>query len=223
MADQNGVALVENFHFEQSPLFHAVYAAIKGKKYGELGKLKHVDIKFGFRLAESDTRFRSDLAGGALNDIGVYAIRAFRSLLGNIEFLSGEVFGGGGRVDIGGMINIVSPKCSVTGSASFGFERYYDCSLQAWFDNGRIQASRFFTMPFDSYGVIKIESGCASSFGVSLPRFDQWGAMFHAFEAAMVNADLQLKYRQELLQQSLDLVRVKNLVSRNLVSRDRLK
>lgn len=79
--DENGVHLMEAFAYRQSPLTRKVKEIIDS---GILGKLKLIDSRFGYFLAnEADVRLSESLAGGATYDVGCYNLNLIRYLAGS--------------------------------------------------------------------------------------------------------------------------------------------
>ena len=80
-ATATGFVLMEAFHTLYHPLAARMKAIIDS---GELGKLRHVNVHFCTLMWRWwDIRLRYDLAGGATMDLGCYAIRLLRFLLGS--------------------------------------------------------------------------------------------------------------------------------------------
>jgi predicted dehydrogenase len=71
---------------------------------GALGPVRVVRAQFSFQLEASrgagDTRFRADLDGGALMDLGCYCISAIRLILGEPQSLHGRQVVGPSGVDV---------------------------------------------------------------------------------------------------------------------------
>jgi predicted dehydrogenase len=77
-AQETGKVLSEGFAYRYHPLAMRMKEVI-----GELGKIRHIEARFGFLLPVlSNIRFRFELAGGALMDTGCYPISLVRFLLG---------------------------------------------------------------------------------------------------------------------------------------------
>ncbi len=78
-AASRGLVVMEAFHYRYHPLMARVLEIVRG----ELGSLRRVDtcacIPLPFRR---DIRYQLDLAGGAVMDIGCYAIHQARTLAG---------------------------------------------------------------------------------------------------------------------------------------------
>jgi len=83
-----GVTVVEGFHYPYHPLHHRLLELATS---GELGELREVEIHMVMPAPDDgDPRWRLDLAGGGLMDVGCYGLHALRML--------GGVLGGSPRV-----------------------------------------------------------------------------------------------------------------------------
>ena len=77
-AENSGLVVMEAFHYRYHPLVDRLLEIING---GELGQIRHVETAMGFPLLKRvDIRWRLDLAGGALMDVGCYTIHQLRTL-----------------------------------------------------------------------------------------------------------------------------------------------
>ena len=156
-ARKAGLLLLENFMF----LHHSQHAAVRRLVAdGRIGELRVCTAHFGIPpLAANDVRYRPDLGGGALLDVGVYPIRAAQLLLGD-EL---EVVGAVRRtdpargVDVGGHALLSTPS-GVTAELAFGFEHAYRSSYVLWGDRGRLTLDRAFTPGPAWQPVVRIES-----------------------------------------------------------------
>ena len=73
-----GVSLMEAFHYPYHPLHARLIALLTS---GELGELRAVEVHMVMPPpADDDPRWRLDLAGGALMDVGCYGLHALRML-----------------------------------------------------------------------------------------------------------------------------------------------
>jgi predicted dehydrogenase len=69
---------MEAFHYRYHPVINRMIELVEN---GELGEIRHIDVVMGFPLDNpADPRWDFDLAGGALMDVGCYAVHALRSL-----------------------------------------------------------------------------------------------------------------------------------------------
>lgn len=81
-AVQSGRQLVEAFHYRYHPLAARMKAIVTS---GELGAIRHLEAKFCVFIPgkKKDIRFAYATGGGALMDVGCYAVNACRFLAGS--------------------------------------------------------------------------------------------------------------------------------------------
>ncbi|MFE2757366.1 Gfo/Idh/MocA family protein [Actinosynnema sp. NPDC059335] len=83
-AKRSGLVVMEAFHYRYHPL-----AARLAEVVAELGTLRHVEARMCIPLPRSaDIRYSWELAGGALMDVGSYAVNLVRLLGGEPEVKS---------------------------------------------------------------------------------------------------------------------------------------
>jgi predicted dehydrogenase len=79
VARDTGLVAMEAFHYRYHPLVERVIEIIRG----ELGPLRRVETRMCIPLpVRKDIRYQLDLAGGAVMDVGCYAIHQARTLAG---------------------------------------------------------------------------------------------------------------------------------------------
>jgi predicted dehydrogenase len=79
-ASASGLVVADAFHYRYHPLAARIAEVVES---GELGALRRVTIAFSAPLARpGDIRFRLDLAGGALMDMGCYTVHLLRTVAG---------------------------------------------------------------------------------------------------------------------------------------------
>ena len=79
-AQAAGLVVMEAFHYRYHPLIDRILEILRG---GELGELRRVDTRMCIPLpVRKDIRYQLDLAGGAVMDVGCYAIHQVRTLAG---------------------------------------------------------------------------------------------------------------------------------------------
>jgi predicted dehydrogenase len=79
-AHQSGLVVMEAFHYRYHPLITRIVEILRS---GELGALRRVDTRMCIPLPmRKDIRYQLDLAGGAVMDVGCYAIHQARTLAG---------------------------------------------------------------------------------------------------------------------------------------------
>ena len=90
-ADERGLFIMEAFWIRFLPLYEKLLYIIETKEFGEL---RHVRCDYGF-IAKGDRRerkFKSELGGGALLDIGIYNLGFLHMLMGAIpETINSDV------------------------------------------------------------------------------------------------------------------------------------
>jgi predicted dehydrogenase len=75
-----GVTVVEGFHYLHHPVMRRMHALVGS---GELGRLRAVEAHIAMSAPpDDDPRWSWELAGGAVMDLGCYALHAHRSLTG---------------------------------------------------------------------------------------------------------------------------------------------
>jgi predicted dehydrogenase len=77
---RSGLVVVEAFHYRYHPLAQRMSEIVAS---GELGKVEHIEAWLCAPiLNKSDIRYRADLAGGAMMDMGAYVVNMARFLAG---------------------------------------------------------------------------------------------------------------------------------------------
>jgi predicted dehydrogenase len=101
IADANGLVLSEGFMWRHHPQTARLRQLVDS---GVIGPLRVVRAAFSFPLevtrGAEDTRFRADLDGGALMDVGSYCLSAIRLFLGEPKRVRGEQILGPSGVDV---------------------------------------------------------------------------------------------------------------------------
>lgn len=78
-AKNNNVRLIEAFHYAHHPLFDQFKQLIRAE---EIGVLNEIDARFCVAVADlkGDIRYRPELGGGAMMDLGCYPLHWFRAI-----------------------------------------------------------------------------------------------------------------------------------------------
>jgi predicted dehydrogenase len=88
-ANRAGVVVMEAFHWRYHPLAARMVSLVQD---GTLGAVRRIEATLCFPLFNrSDIRWQPDLAGGALMDIGCYAVNIVRTLAGAEPSVSSAV------------------------------------------------------------------------------------------------------------------------------------
>jgi len=146
LAFKNDLVLLENFQFR----FHAQLNFIEQKiSEGAIGELRNLRASFGIPPFDdkNNIRYSKSLGGGALLDVGVYPIKVSQIFLGHDIYVSSAALSrvSGKEVDIWGSAFLKQKHGHVTSQIAFGFDNYYQNTLDLWGSNGHISASRIFT------------------------------------------------------------------------------
>jgi len=192
LAKKKNVVLVENFQFR----FHNQLSFIKNLiDRGRIGEIRSIRSSFGFPPFgdKENIRYKKDLGGGALLDAGAYTLKISQIFLGReiyvdsacLEFSSNE------NVDIWGSAFLKQKNGKVTAQLAFGFDNYYQNSIEIWGSTGKITASRIFTASPGFEPTIIIESEGKSEC-VKLPQDNHFKKMmihFHNLVQSKVGLD----------------------------------
>jgi D-xylose 1-dehydrogenase (NADP+, D-xylono-1,5-lactone-forming) len=100
-AESAGLVLSEAFMWRHHP---QTAKLVKLVAAGAIGRLRLVHAAFSFQLAAvhgaDDARFRPELDGGSLMDVGSYCVNAIRLLAGEPEHVQGQQVVGASGVDV---------------------------------------------------------------------------------------------------------------------------
>lgn len=158
LAKDNGLVLMENFQFQ----FHNQLKFIRDQvDDGHLGKLKLVRSNFGFPPFEDkgNIRYQRAIGGGALLDAGAYTIKVSQIFLGAeiyVDSASLEI-PYDQEVDISGSAVMKQINGNLISQVAFGFDHFYQNTLEVWGSDGKITASRIFTAGPGIQAAVKIE------------------------------------------------------------------
>jgi len=183
LARSRDLTLMENVMFLQ----HAQHTEVrKMLADGVIGELRAFHAAFAIPgLPDSDIRYRPELGGGSLFDIGIYPIRAAVHFLGCDLRIRGAVLtrSPGREVDTSGAVLLSAPG-GVSAQLTFGMEHAYRSMYQLWGSTGRITVERAFTPPADFAPDVRVESASGTE-TVSLAPDDQVANTLTAFVGAI--------------------------------------
>lgn len=139
LASQAQRVLIENFMFLHHPQHESA-------KVQDIGEWRSFEAAFTIpRLPEGDIRYRPELGGGALLDVGVYPLRVARLFLGDLEVLGSWQRHEGG-VDVAGAA-LLSNKDGVTAQLTWGMDHVYRASYDLWGTRGHVRVDRAYAPP----------------------------------------------------------------------------
>ncbi|WP_232323437.1 Gfo/Idh/MocA family protein [Catenuloplanes japonicus] len=178
-AAARGLTLMENLTFLRHSLHRTVRDLVDG---GEIGELRSVSAAFSFPpLDPADIRYRPELGGGALLDIGVYPLSAAHLFLGpGLEVVGATLKHDATRnVDVSGTALLCTPD-GRTAQLTFGFEHAYRCDYVLWGTKGHLVVDRAYTPPPTRHPTISLYHQHRSR-TLTLPPEDQFANTLHAF------------------------------------------
>ncbi|XVQ84286.1 Gfo/Idh/MocA family protein [Microbispora siamensis] len=182
-AGARGLVLRENFAF----LHHGQHRRVRSLlQEGRIGRLRHLSASFCFPpLPGTDVRYRPELGGGALLDVGVYLVRTAQFFLGDDLTVAGAVLRRDpvSAVDVsGGFVAGTPDGVIVTGD--FGFEHSFGSRYRLWGSTGQLTVERAFTPPPWFAPTLRIVSQDHVE-ELTLPAEHQYSACVSAFAAAI--------------------------------------
>lgn len=157
LAKSKGLVLIENFQFRFHPQLKEIKELINS---GKIGQVRNIRSSFGFPpfLDEDNIRYSKELGGGALLDAGAYPLKVSQELLGQELFVDSATLSycSKKQVDIWGNAQLKTETGNVVSQISFGFDNFYQCSLEVWGTKGIIKAGRIFTCPPSTQATIEL-------------------------------------------------------------------
>lgn len=187
--------LRENFMF----LHHAQHETVRRVvAEGRLGTVRAFDAAFCVPpLPPENIRYRRDLGGGALLDLGVYPLRAAQLLLGPGLRVAGAALRVDPvtTVDVSGQATLVSAD-NVLASVAFGFEHAYSSHYLLWGSRARLHLDRAFTPPADHRPTLRL-SGPDAEETLVLDADDQFRQAVGAFADAVLAGRTAADAREE--------------------------
>ena len=125
-AEAHGVLLWEAMHYRCHDDVRAAVDALPG----EIGPVESVDVEFSYHFPPSgDIRYRPDLHGGALMDIGCYALDFMQWVFGGGEVTAADA-AHGDVVDVAATLSWSAPSGAGTARVSF-LEPGFTCKATA--------------------------------------------------------------------------------------------
>ncbi|MFG2533165.1 Gfo/Idh/MocA family protein [Streptomyces sp. NPDC048516] len=201
-ARAHGRWLADNFGF----VHHSQHTAVRKMiAEGLIGEPRSFSAAFGIPpLPAEDIRYRPELGGGALLDLGVYTARSARLMLGSEFSVLGSVL----RMDRHRDIDLDGSAllCSTDGvpaDLGFSFRTSYRSGYAVWGSEGRITLNRAFTPPPTLRPVIRLERQDRTE-EITLPADDQFANLVRDFaRCALGGADFEPQGKALLNQAAL--------------------
>jgi len=202
---KNNVMLFENFMCAYHPQHEKVKEVIKE----ELGNVSTFSGSFGFpHLKKENFRYKKDLGGGSLNDMGAYLVFMSSLILQDVPkaVTCSLKYTPGIDVDLQGsaLLEFQNEKTSLI---SFGFDKIYQNNYSIWGSEGIIKINRAYSIPKDikpDISLTKNENLQEINKKIELDSEHQFLLGFRAFCQTVLNKDTETanKKYQEILQQA---------------------
>lgn len=159
LAKEKNLVLIENFQFR----FHSQLKFLKDLvDLGRIGELRNIRASFGFPpFSDADNiRYKKELGGGALLDAGAYPLKISQIFLGDeISVQSASLDTPSDKeVDIWGSAYIKQNNGNLSSQIAFGFDHFYQNSIELWGSKGKIYTNRIFTSAPSFEPIIEIET-----------------------------------------------------------------
>lgn len=139
-------ALLENVMFVHHPQ-HAVVRELL--RAGAIGEVRSFAATFTVPpRAPTDFRYRPELGGGCLADMGVYPVRAVQYFLGGPLTVVGAVLRRGAAVEVAGDA-LLATRDGIGAHLTFGMAHAYRSCYEILGSAGRISVDHVFTTPAD--------------------------------------------------------------------------
>ncbi|WP_101788014.1 Gfo/Idh/MocA family protein [Nonomuraea indica] len=211
-ARRNGLWVTENFAFVHHHQHGEVRKLIAD---GAIGEPHLFTGEFGIPpRSPGDIRYRADLGGGALLDVGAYPVRAAQLFLGSgVSVVGATLLVDGERgVDLGGSALLCS-EAGVAAQLTFSFQSSYRSAYSVWGGAGRITLERAFSVPPTLRTVVRLErEGGVEEY--ELPPDDQFANAIRAFARAVRDGADPAGHGDVLLQQAGLLEEIRNQARR---------
>ncbi|SHG21591.1 NDP-hexose-3-ketoreductase [Streptoalloteichus hindustanus] len=179
LADATGLLLRENRMFVHHPQHQHVHRLLAD---GAIGHLRTLTAAMAIPpLPDEDVRYRPELGGGALLDVGFYPLHtALVFLSPPVELVGAHLARDRARdVDVGGSALLCGGD-GATAQLTFGFQHAYRSAYELWGERGRIVLERAFTPPPTWQPLLRIERQDRTE-TLTLPAADQFRASVERF------------------------------------------
>ncbi|MCD0485132.1 Gfo/Idh/MocA family oxidoreductase [Streptacidiphilus sp. ASG 303] len=183
LARENGLVLMENVMFVHHQQHGVVRRLVED---GAIGAVRAFSAAFAMPPRPAgDIRYRPELGGGALLDVGYYPVRAALHLLGDGLRVVGATLErpAGSAVETSGAALLRTPD-GVTVHLVFGMEHSYRSAYELWGSEGHIRVEPAFTPPADHRAELRL-LGPHGPRELLLGADDQVAGTVRAFVAAV--------------------------------------
>ncbi|MFC9117631.1 Gfo/Idh/MocA family protein [Streptomyces sp. NPDC052492] len=207
LAEERGLAVMENFAFLRHPQHERARALLAD---GAIGELRSYSGSFG--IPPTDPRgikYQAELGGGALWEVGCYPVRAAQEYLGPSARVvgAGLTFDAGLGVDVSGAA-LLCDDGGVTAHCSFGLSHGYRSTYDLWGSEGRLVLEWAFTPSHSARPVLRLEQKDRQT-RILAPAADQFLGVFTAFHDAVRDPAARAVHHHELVRQAGLMARIR--------------
>ena len=195
-----GRLVLENFQFVHHRQHRWVMETLNS---GVLGRVRLVRATFGFPpLPPDNFRYRADLGGGALLDLGAYMVKITRLLLGDDLVLDAATrrMNPDAGVDWYGEAQYHNGAGQVA-QVAYGFDYFYQCRYEVLGTTGKLSVERAFTPPPGFSPVVHIDRP-GERRSLTLPPDNHYANMWKHFRDRVRTGGPHEAEWSELLQQA---------------------
>ncbi|MFD4263988.1 Gfo/Idh/MocA family protein [Streptomyces sp. NPDC058534] len=207
LAEERGLAVMENFAFLRHPQHAQARALVAG---GAIGELRSFSGAFGIPPTDpGQIKYQAELGGGALWEVGCYPVRAAQEYLG----ASARVLGAGLRfdaelgVDVSG-VALLGDDDGVGAHCSFGLSHGYRSTYDLWGSEGRLVLEWAFTPSDSARPVLRLEQKDRQT-RILAPASDQFLGVFTAFYEAVADPSGRAVHHRDLVRQARLMARIR--------------
>ncbi|MFG2327664.1 Gfo/Idh/MocA family protein [Streptomyces sp. NPDC048568] len=200
LAEERGLAVMENFAFLRHPQHAQARALVDG---GAIGELRSFNGAFGIPPTDpGQIKYQAELGGGALWEVGCYPVRAAQEYLG----ASARVLGAALRfdaqlgVDVSG-VALLGDDDGVSAHCSFGLSHGYRSTYDLWGSEGRLVLEWAFTPSVGARPVLRLEQKDRQT-RILAAASDQFVGVFTAFHAAVADPAARAVHHGDLVRQA---------------------
>lgn len=193
-AAKAGVLLMEAFMYRFHPQMVKTLALVRSGAVGEVRSVRST-FTFSFKGSSSNYRWRPEMGGGALYDVGCYPVSATRLVFGTepVSVFARARFHPRRKVDMTTTLLLEFPGGRFA-SLDCGFDSQFQSSLEISGSRGRISLSRAFSAKLFDVEILVAEG--EKTRAIPIPSTNQYTRMVEHFGACILRKR-QLPYPPE--------------------------
>jgi len=202
---RNEVRLLEGFTFRFHPQHDKIHSMLQQKI---LGKVFAFSAKYGFvrHFSKNDFRFKKELGGGTLNDLGCYIISASRMIFNEnpLEIQCNLLTNNTHKIDTKGSIVMKYDKHKVA-HGFFGYENYFQSTYDLWGDKAFVNLECAFNIKKNVPARINLKKGNKTK-QIQLKPTNQFKLMIDDFSKELTNpGSSKFNFENDFLNQSISM------------------